>query len=381
MADKINSPRSRDLSTTEKSASRPERAVRALVVEDDPSWQQILVEILTDSGLEVDLANSYEDAVEVMRTQPHRLAILDLSLGGPDHHNQDGIRVAEAVRRFDPGCAVLFLTGFATVELAVQVMQELGAFTCLRKETFRRADFRKTVNQALTLAPTPPVRVFAADPASDTTKAEAKPTAAGEARRGQPSALVVEDDAGWRSLLTELLEDAGFQVQASSSYVEAIGLLKREHYGVAVVDLSLASSVTEENLDGFRLLSTTQKADIPVIVVSGYAEPARIEQAFREKLIYACLEKQSFDRKSFLQTLRSAQSLTLEDPVLRSLTEREREVLVLLARGLTNKEIARELIITPNTVKRHLKSLFAKLEVNTRAAASARAISLGVDQE
>ena len=50
--------------------------------------------------------------------------------------------------------------------------------------------------------------------------------------------------------------------------------------------------------------------------------------------------------------------------MLKSLTEREREVLVLLARGLTNKEIARDLVITPNTVKRHLKSLFAKLDVS-----------------
>ena len=126
--------------------------MRALIVEDDPAWQQILSEILEDSGLAVDLARSYPEAVEKLRGAPHRLAILDLSLGGPDHRNQDGLRVAEMVQRYDPGCVILFLTGFATVELAVQVMRELGALTCLRKEAFRRSEFRKLVQEALALS-------------------------------------------------------------------------------------------------------------------------------------------------------------------------------------------------------------------------------------
>ncbi len=147
MADKI---------TAQKSAAQgaaQSAKLRALVVEDDPSWQQILGEILADMGLDVDLADSYTSAVEMLHQAPHRVAILDLSLGGTDHRNQDGLSVAESVRRLDPGCVVLFLTGFATVELAVQVMKDLGAFTCLRKEVFRRAEFRAMINEALAQAP------------------------------------------------------------------------------------------------------------------------------------------------------------------------------------------------------------------------------------
>jgi DNA-binding NarL/FixJ family response regulator len=59
------------------------------------------------------------------------------------------------------------------------------------------------------------------------------------------------------------------------------------------------------------------------------------------------------------------------------LTSREREVLALLVQGLTNKEIAEALIITDNTVKRHLKAIFVKLAVNTRAAAVAKAVGAG----
>ena len=114
---------------------------RALMIEDDPSWQQILAEILTDEGLTVDLADNVEAAVACIRATPHRLAIVDLSLGKEDHRNQDGLRILEAVRRHDPGCTALLLTGYATVELAVSVLTEFGALTCLRKETFRRASF------------------------------------------------------------------------------------------------------------------------------------------------------------------------------------------------------------------------------------------------
>lgn len=354
-----------------------EPVIRALVVEDDPSWQQILGEVLTDYGLEVDLASSYSEAVERLRKNPHRLAVLDLSLGGTDHLNQDGLRVAETVRRQDPGCVIIFLTGFATVELAVKVMQEYGAFTCLRKETFRRAEFRKSVTQALAQPPAAARKPDEPDRPGSKLKPAAPPTAAG-ARPNRGTALVVEDDAGWRSLISELLEDAGFNPRTSSSYVEAVGLMMRETFSLAVIDLSLASSLDDENMDGYRLLASFQKAGIPVVVVSGYAEPDRIEQAYANRLIHACLEKQAFDRKDFIRTVQSASESVQEDPVLQSLTEREREVLALLARGMTNKEIAVDLCITPNTVKRHLKSLFAKLNVNTRAAASAKAISMGI---
>ena len=54
------------------------------------------------------------------------------------------------------------------------------------------------------------------------------------------------------------------------------------------------------------------------------------------------------------------------------LTPREREVVVLVAEGKTNAEIARQLWISPGTVRRHLENVFAKLDVHTRTAAVAR---------
>ncbi len=54
--------------------------------------------------------------------------------------------------------------------------------------------------------------------------------------------LIVDDDAGWREILSELLEEAGYQVRACSSYAEAVGHPRREPPPLAVVDLSLLCS-------------------------------------------------------------------------------------------------------------------------------------------
>ena len=59
------------------------------------------------------------------------------------------------------------------------------------------------------------------------------------------------------------------------------------------------------------------------------------------------------------------------------LSARELEVLTMLASGKTNRQIADELIITPNTVKKHIEHIFIKLDVTHRTAAAVRALELG----
>ncbi|MCS6841792.1 MAG: helix-turn-helix transcriptional regulator [Roseiflexus sp.] len=69
--------------------------------------------------------------------------------------------------------------------------------------------------------------------------------------------------------------------------------------------------------------------------------------------------------------------LALSEP----LTIREREVLRLMARGLTYQQIASELIISVNTVRYHIKSLYSKLRVTSRSLALARARALRLLEE
>ena len=60
------------------------------------------------------------------------------------------------------------------------------------------------------------------------------------------------------------------------------------------------------------------------------------------------------------------------------LTARERDVLALISQGCSNKHIARALEISPETVKSHVKRIFFKLAVSTRAEAAFRSVSLGL---
>jgi DNA-binding NarL/FixJ family response regulator len=60
------------------------------------------------------------------------------------------------------------------------------------------------------------------------------------------------------------------------------------------------------------------------------------------------------------------------------LSEREREVLELIARGHTNSDIARKLVISPKTVRNHVSNVFTKLQVSDRSEAIVRAREAGL---
>ena len=151
---------------------------RALLVDDDPSWRDILSELLEDSGFAVDSAANLQDALQLVQSRSHKLAVVDLSLEAADHRNHDGLTILQQIKAKDPGCQAVLLTGHATVELAVQVITEKQAITCLQKELFSRAEFRAFLNKTTVSAP-------AARPPAGTPRAST-----------HGLALVVDDDGG-----------------------------------------------------------------------------------------------------------------------------------------------------------------------------------------
>jgi DNA-binding NarL/FixJ family response regulator len=361
--------------------------LRAIVIEDDPAWQNILKEMMTDLGMAVDVAGEPEEAIRLLRSAAHRIALVDLSLDKADHRNRFGLQVLDAVKQYDPGCVAIMLTAHATVDLAVKALTEYGAYTCLQKENFTRSEFRKLLKQVLSRsAPAGAPADGIAPAVQDQTAA---PPADVKTRNTIGSALVIEDDAGWRNLLSELLGDFGYRVRLCSSFGEAVGCLGREKYDIAVVDLSLTSYLntlqsrprnaeSSQNYEGFRLLGTMRAANIATVVVTGVTNVEDIEWIYAEYGVMYVLEKQTFDRAAFRRVIDEIQNRKPASDELKNLTEREYQVLALLARGLTNKEIADTLFISTNTVKRHLKAVFAKLGTSTRAAAATKAASAGI---
>lgn len=331
---------------------------RAIVVEDDQAWQQIMSEILSDCGMDVDVAGSLEEAIPLLKAHPHRLAIADLSLSA-NHNNTDGLRVLENIKHLDPECKSILLTGFATVEVAVAALTRHHAHTFLQKESFNRGQFKEIIHNILTSAPKPEEEKAAPAPAQPTLQ---NPPA-------MPKALIVDDDAGWRSILEDLLSDLGFQPVLCASFGEAVGALKKNQLTLAIIDLSLNEAVSQ---NGYPLLGLAQERKIPTVVISGLSEPEEIQRIYSRYSIVAFIEKHAFDRATFKRIITEAKDSPVPDDKLSTLTEREREVLDLLAKGMTNKEIADQLVITTNTVKRHLKAVFEKLEVHTRSAATAK---------
>jgi len=113
---------------------------------------------------------------------------------------------------------------------------------------------------------------------------------------------------------------------------------------------------------------------------------ARRLEVFLERLQPAAeaLEAQALDAggpdpgRSDRGTSASAAASPAADPALEPLTERELEVLRLIAAGLANKQIARRLDLSLNTVKTHARNVYAKLGVGSRTQAAARARDLGL---
>ncbi len=161
-------------------------------------------------------------------------------------------------------------------------------------------------------------------------------------------------------------------------------------YALAIVDLHLISSAApQDNRDGFWLLRAAQQRRIPTIVVSALGAPNDIDRAYEEFNVFAFVEKEGFDRREFrtmvadaihshrlaARTVEAAPDhQALSESALAELTDRERDVLEFLAKGYTNRQIADQLGITANTVKKHVDHILQKLQVSTRAAAVAVAM-------
>lgn len=199
--------------------------------------------------------------------------------------------------------------------------------------------------------------------------------------------MIVDDHFVVRSgLITSLELDDAFVVVAEVERGEDVVSAYRQHQPrVVLLDLQLPG------ISGIAALAQLRAFDphARVLVFSTFARDDEIDAAFeagalgyvqksatREELIAALHAVAQRQRSLHPDIARRLKELRLGP----SITERERQILALIAAGRANKEIATILHVSEDTVKRHVSHILEKLNVNDRAQATAEAIRRGIVQ-
>lgn len=189
--------------------------------------------------------------------------------------------------------------------------------------------------------------------------------------------LVADDHPLFRVGLGHALRGLDFDVVAEASDgLEAVSKCLDLRPQAALLDVKMPRL---DGLEACRQIASVMP-EIRLVMLTTFSEPALIEAA-RAAGAAAFVSKET----DAAQLARLITRLVL-DPERREfphadvprLTSRELEVLRGLVRGLSNKEIARDLSISPETVKGYLENVYRKLEVPDRVSAVGRARSLGL---
>jgi len=122
---------------------------RVLIVDDDAAWRKLLEEVFEDLGLTVDSVADARTAIAMLRERTYAMAVVDVSLDPEDHRNRGGFQVLDALANHEPPIPAIALTGYATVEMAVEALTRHRAADFLRKETFQRRAFVEVVARLL----------------------------------------------------------------------------------------------------------------------------------------------------------------------------------------------------------------------------------------
>ncbi len=204
----------------------------------------------------------------------------------------------------------------------------------------------------------------------------------------EPIRILVADDHGVvREGLRTLLEQAGFEVVAlATTGAETLRLVRDHHPQVVLLDIRMP------DLDGLQVLERLRSSapEVAVVLLTTYDNPTYLRQALAlgaagyltkdtdpraiPLAVRAAVQGQVVVAREALRRVLEAVPTTTPaastPPLLEELTEQEARVLRLVAQGLNNQAIAQTLHISLNTVKTHLKHIFAKLGVSDRTQAA-----------
>jgi NarL family two-component system response regulator LiaR len=206
--------------------------------------------------------------------------------------------------------------------------------------------------------------------------------------------LVVDDHMVVRRGLIFVLQtfDDVHTVGEAGSIEEAIRQCEGLQPDVVLMDIKMAGE--QDGITATKIIRE-RFPQIQVLILSSFHDPALVTQAIQVGAKGYLLKDVSTEELARAIRLTHAGKLTLApeaaqalmgahqsvDPIGKDLTERQLEVLSLLAQGQTNQEIAEQLHITVFTARHHVSEILAKLHANNRAEAAAIAIKKGLVKE
>ena len=205
--------------------------------------------------------------------------------------------------------------------------------------------------------------------------------------------VVAEDVMLTRQGIVRLLQDAQIEVVAEATDGDSLLRQVRLHRpDAAIVDIRMPPTHTDEGLVAAQAIRT-EHPDMAVLILSSYIEPRYAMQLLEnhpERVGYL-LKDRVFDVAVVVDALRRlGDGESVVDPTivarllgrrrqaspLDELTVREREVLGLLAEGLSNRAIAERLVVTERTVEAHVKQIFMKLDLHASADSHRRVLAV-----
>jgi len=192
--------------------------------------------------------------------------------------------------------------------------------------------------------------------------------------------VIAEDNALLRAGIVALLRERGVEVLAEAE--DGAGLLRivsGHKPDLAIVDVRLPPSFTDEGVRA-AIAARERQPGLGILILSQYVEPVYTAEllAHGGGGIGYLLKERVGDVRGFLDALErvAAGGTALDREVVRELvharqregddglselTPRERETLALMAEGRTNAAIARQMVVTPGAVEKHVSSIFGKL--------------------
>ena len=188
--------------------------------------------------------------------------------------------------------------------------------------------------------------------------------------------MIAEDQVLLREGLRRLFEDAGHDVVGTVDDGDRLRAAVSEHEpDLAIVDVRMPPSFTDEGIRAAQLIRD-EHPDIGVLVLSQHVESTGAVGLVSQGGFGYLLKDRVLHVSEFLEAAeRVARGGSALDPevvaslvgderdALAALTDREREVLSLMAEGLTNNAIARRLTLTERTVEGHVRSVLTKLDL------------------